>query len=345
MLGREVLAGITTIFKTSEPGRDLPGLRHGRLGGGARQHAVAGRPGADVRDRLVRDLWNKMATPARPRGPSSSRATGAPASNADAIEARLAEDKARAIKAVAVVHNETSTGVASGIAAVRRAIDKAGHPALLLVDTISSLGSIDYRHDEWGVDVTVGGSQKGLMLPPGLSFNAVSDKALAASKKAQAAALVLGLGGDDRRRTRRAISPTRRATNLLQGLKVALDMLHEEGLDNVFARHDRAAEATRRGGAALGLRDPVPEPRRVFVLAHRGAAAGRAFGRRLAGRDPRALQHVAWQRPRAARRPRVPHRPSRRFPRPHGHRHAVPASRSGSRRAASRTDPAASRPP
>ena len=114
------------------------------------------------------------------------------------VEAKLAEDRAHAIKAVLVVHNETSTGVTSRIAEVRQAIDRAGHPALFMVDTISSLASIDYRHDEWGVDVTVAGSQKGLMLPPGLSFNAVSEKALAASKQREAAALVLALGRDDR---------------------------------------------------------------------------------------------------------------------------------------------------
>ena len=151
-----------------------------------------------------------------------------------------------------MVHNETSTGVASAVAAVRKAIDAAGHPALLLVDTISSLASIDYRHEEWGVDVTVGGSQKGLMLPPGLSFNAVSPKALAAAKKAwlprsfwdweeMIAANAKGF------------FPYTPATNLLQGLKVALDLLEAEGLDNVFARHDRAAEATRRCVEHWGL--------------------------------------------------------------------------------------------
>jgi alanine-glyoxylate transaminase/serine-glyoxylate transaminase/serine-pyruvate transaminase len=172
--------------------------------------------------------------------------------NAAAIEARLAEDKAHAINAVAVVHNETSTGVASDIAAVRRAIDGAGHPALLLVDTISSLASIDYRHEEWGVDVTVGGSQKGLMLPPGLSFNAISDKALAASKKARLPRAfwdweeMLAIN-------EKGFFPYTPSTNLLQGLKVAIGMLHEEGLDNVFARHDRAAEATRRCVGHWGL--------------------------------------------------------------------------------------------
>ena len=135
---------------------------------------------------------------------------------------------------------------------MRRAIDRAGHPALLLVDTISSLGSIDYRHEEWGVDVTVGGSQKGLMLPPGLSFNAISDKALAAAKTAKLPRSfwdweeMLAVN-------EKGFFPYTPSTNLLQGLKVAIDMLHEEGLDNVFARHDRAAEATRRCVRHWGL--------------------------------------------------------------------------------------------
>jgi alanine-glyoxylate transaminase/serine-glyoxylate transaminase/serine-pyruvate transaminase len=168
------------------------------------------------------------------------------------VEKRLREDKGHAIKAVCVVHNETSTGVTSRIAEVRKAIDAAGHPALLMVDTISSLASIDYRHDEWGVDVTVAGSQKGLMLPPGLSFNAISEKALAAAKSAKlprsywAWEEMLANG-------KNGFFPYTPATNLLYGLREALDMLFEEGLDNVFARHDRHAEATRRAVRAWGL--------------------------------------------------------------------------------------------
>ena len=170
----------------------------------------------------------------------------------DRIEARLAEDRSHAIKAVAVVHNETSTGVTSRVGAVRAALDAAGHPALLLVDTISSLASIDYRHDEWGVDVTVGGSQKGLMLPPGLGFNAVSEKALAASKTAGMARSYWDweamLGANET-----GFFPYTPATNLLFGLAEAIDMLLEEGLENVFRRHDRHAEATRRAVRAWGL--------------------------------------------------------------------------------------------
>jgi alanine-glyoxylate transaminase/serine-glyoxylate transaminase/serine-pyruvate transaminase len=153
---------------------------------------------------------------------------------------------------VCVVHNETSTGVTSRIPLVRRAIDNAKHPALLLVDTISSLASIDYRHDEWGVDVTVGGSQKGLMLPPGLSFNAISDKAVAASKTAK---LPRSFWAWDEMLTANANGwfPYTPATNLLYGLREAIHMLEEEGLANVFARHDRHAEATRRAVRAWGL--------------------------------------------------------------------------------------------
>ena len=192
---------------------------------------MARRLGLDVE--VVDGDWRTGADPAR-------------------IEARLAEDRDRAVKAVAVVHNETSTGVTSRIGAVRAALDAARHPALLLVDTISSLASIDYRHDEWGVDVTVGGSQKGLMLPPGLGFNAVSEKALAASRTAGMARsyweweAMLGAN-------RTGFFPYTPATNLLYGLAEAIDMLLEEGLECVFRRHDRHAEATRRAVRAWGL--------------------------------------------------------------------------------------------
>ena len=170
----------------------------------------------------------------------------------DALESRLAEDKDHAIKAVCVVHNETSTGTTSRIAEVRKAIDAAKHPALLLVDTISSLGSIDFRHDEWGVDVTIGGSQKGLMLPPGLGFNAVSEKA---RRAAETSGMAKSYWSWEAMRGPNATGyfPSTPATNLLYGLKEAIDMLNEEGLDNVFARHDRFAEATRRAVRGWGL--------------------------------------------------------------------------------------------
>jgi alanine-glyoxylate transaminase/serine-glyoxylate transaminase/serine-pyruvate transaminase len=168
------------------------------------------------------------------------------------VESRLVQDRSHAIKAVLVVHNETSTGVASRIPAIREAIDRAAHPALLMVDTISSLASIDYRHTEWGVDVTVAGSQKGLMLPPGLSFNAMSDKALAASKQARLPRSYWSWE-EMIASNRQGYFPYTPATNLLYGLHEAIEMLLEEGLANVFARHNRHAEATRRAVRAWGL--------------------------------------------------------------------------------------------
>ena len=168
------------------------------------------------------------------------------------LEAKLAEDREHVIKAVAIVHNETSTGVASRIGAVRQAMDSAKHPALLLVDTISSLASIDYRMDEWQVDVTVGCSQKGLMLPPGLGLNAISEKALAASHSA-AMARSYWDWQDMLGTNKSGFFPYTPATNLLYGLREAINMLLEEGLSNVFARHDRHAEATRRAVKAWGL--------------------------------------------------------------------------------------------
>ncbi|MBI3048084.1 MAG: aminotransferase class V-fold PLP-dependent enzyme [Acidobacteria bacterium] len=176
------------------------------------------------------------------------------------VEERLRADQAHAIKAVVVVHNETSTGVTSRIGDVRRAMNSARHPALLIVDTISSLASIDYRHDEWEVDVTVAGSQKGLMLPPGLGFNAMSEKARAAGKKATMprsywdweAILKNNAAG---------FYPYTPATNLLYGLREALAMLQEEGLANVFRRHQRHAEAARAAVRAWGLEIVCEDPR------------------------------------------------------------------------------------
>jgi alanine-glyoxylate transaminase / serine-glyoxylate transaminase / serine-pyruvate transaminase len=175
------------------------------------------------------------------------------------IEEALRTDAQRDIRAVCIVHNETSTGVTTRIPELRAAIDRTGHSALFMVDTISSLASIDYRHDEWGVDVTVGGSQKGLMLPPGLSFNAIGAKALAAAKNAKLPRsywdwnemLALNASG---------FFPYTPATNLLYGLHTALEMLFEEGLDRVFARHDRLAEAARRAVRAWGLEILCADP-------------------------------------------------------------------------------------
>jgi alanine-glyoxylate transaminase / serine-glyoxylate transaminase / serine-pyruvate transaminase len=242
-LGHEVLAGIRTVFKT-----DNPVVIYPTSGTGAWEAALVNTlsPG----DRLLMfetgwfsTLWSKMT---KALGFEAEVVKGDWRTGVDpnVIEAKLREDRTHSYKAVAVVHNETSTGVTSNIAAVRQAVDRAGHPALLLVDTISSLGSIDYRHDEWGVDVTVGGSQKGLMLPPGLSFNAISEKALAASKTSRFPRAFLAW---DEMLVANAngFFPYTPSTNLLQGLKVALEMLHDEGLNQVFARHDRAANATR----------------------------------------------------------------------------------------------------
>ena len=227
------------------------------------------------------------------------------------VETKLVEDRAHALKAVLAVHNETSTGVTSRIPEIRQAIDRAGHPALLMVDTISSLASIDYRHDEWGVDVTVAGSQKGLMLPPGLSFNAVSDKALAAGKQAK---LPRSYWRWDETiaMNRQGYFPSTPATNLLYGLHEALLMLHEEGLANVFARHARHAEATRRAVRAWGLevlcRNPaeysgsltavtMPEGHdadalRREILARYDLSLGTGLGK-LAGKVFR-IGHLGW---------------------------------------------------
>jgi len=261
-LGRKVLAEVRAIFGTRSPVVIYPAS-----GTGAWEAALANTlsPGDQVlmfETGHFASLWKKMAerlglAPIFLGGfEQGSWRRGV---DANAIEARLAQDTQRAIKAVCVVHNETSTGATSDIAAVRRAIDRAGHPALLLVDTISSLGSIDYRHDEWGVDVTVAGSQKGLMLPPGLSFNAVSDKARAASKSAR---LPRSFWSWDEmlEANAKGFFPYTPSTNLLYGLSEAIEMLLEEGLPNVFARHARHAEATRRAVAAWGLEILVEVP-------------------------------------------------------------------------------------
>jgi alanine-glyoxylate transaminase/serine-glyoxylate transaminase/serine-pyruvate transaminase len=176
------------------------------------------------------------------------------------VEARLREDKKHEIKAICVLHNETSTGCLSPIAEIRKAIDAAGHPALFLVDTISSLASTDYRHDEWGVDVTVGGAQKGLMLPPGMSFNAISEKALAANKTSK---LPKSFFAWDEMLAMNKVGffPYTPATQMLHGLAEGIEMLHEEGLDNVFARHHRLAEATRRAVKHWGLETICRDPK------------------------------------------------------------------------------------
>jgi alanine-glyoxylate transaminase / serine-glyoxylate transaminase / serine-pyruvate transaminase len=251
VLGREVLSELKPIFKTTHPVIIYPAS-----GTGAWEAALVNTlsPGDTVlmcETGWFATLWQQMATRLGLRPeliPTDWRRGADPA----AIEARLAEDRHHTIKAVCVVHNETSTGVASRIGEVRKAIDRAGHPALLLVDTISSLGSIDFRMDEWGVDVTVAGSQKGLMLPPGLSFNGVSPKALAASKTAKLPRAFWGWD-DMLAANKNGYFPYTPGTNLLYGLREAIAMLNEEGLEHVFARHTRHAEATRRAVAAWEL--------------------------------------------------------------------------------------------
>jgi alanine-glyoxylate transaminase / serine-glyoxylate transaminase / serine-pyruvate transaminase len=258
-LGLEVLAGIKTIFKTSSPVVIYPSS-----GTGAWEAALLNTmsPGDKVlmyETGHFATLWKNMAAKLglQPEFIASDWRGGA---DAKAIEARLREDKGHAIKAVCVVHNETSTGATSRIDEVRRAIDAARHPALLMVDTISSLASIDYRHEEWGVDVTVGGSQKGLMLPPGLGFNALSDKALAVAKSAKLPKSYFSWD-EMLPANKEGFFPYTPATNLLYGLREAIDMLHEEGLERVFARHDRHAEGVRRAVQAWGLENLCKDPK------------------------------------------------------------------------------------
>ena len=250
-LGRAVLDGMRSVFQTSGDVVIYPAS-----GTGAWEAAIVNV--LDVGDRVLMyetgqfaTLWREMA------GRLGLEVEFVPGDwrhgvdDAD-VERRLAADTGHAIKAVMVVHNETSTGVVTQVPAVRAAMDRVGHPALLMVDTISSLGSVEYRHEAWGVDVTVAGSQKGLMLPAGLSFNAISKKARAISER----------GGMRRSywdwramllNNETFYFPYTPATNLLYGLREAIAMLHEEGLDNVFARHERHAAATRAAVRAWGL--------------------------------------------------------------------------------------------
>jgi alanine-glyoxylate transaminase/serine-glyoxylate transaminase/serine-pyruvate transaminase len=268
-LGRKVLADIRKIFKTKHPVVIYPAS-----GTGAWEAALSNTlsPGDQVlmyETGHFASLWNKMATRLGisteflASGGSDEHLPQAPGwrrgVQADLIEARLRKDTEKKIKAVCVVHNETSTGVTSDIAAVRRAIDAAGHPALLMVDSISGLASADFRHDEWGVDVTVSGSQKGLMLPPGISFNAISPRALEASKSARlprsfwAWDEILEMNKD-------GYWPYTPSTNLLYGLSEALDMILGEGLDHVFARHQRWAAGVRAAVNAWALPIQCADP-------------------------------------------------------------------------------------
>ena len=258
-IGTKCLAGMKTIFKT-----DSHVVIYPASGTGAWESALVntlheGDLVLMVETGHFASLWHKMAS--RLGLETEFLATDwRRGVDPQQVEDRLRADTENKIKAVCIVHNETSTGSASRVNEVRLAMNKAGHDALLLADTISSLGSIDFRHDEWGVDVTVAGSQKGLMLPPGLSFNAVSEKALAIASK----------GGMRRSywdweeqiaANKDGAFPFTPATNLLYGLAEAIDMLHEEGLNNVFKRHDRHAAATRKAVQAWGLEVLCQEPK------------------------------------------------------------------------------------
>jgi alanine-glyoxylate transaminase/serine-glyoxylate transaminase/serine-pyruvate transaminase len=280
-LAGEVFAGCKRVFKTSQPV-----MIFASSGTGAWEASLVNSlsPGDKVlmfETGYFATLWKNMALRLGLEVdfvPGDWRHGVDPA----LVEAKLAEDRGHTIKSVNVVHNETSTGCLSRVAAIRQAIDRAGHPALFMVDTISSLGSTDYRHDEWGVDVTVGCSQKGLMLPPGLGFNAVSAKALAAAGKARfpksywswEEMLSANKGG---------FFPSSPATNMLYGLRESLRLLEEEGLDNAFARHARLGEATRRALKVWGIENLCLDPAEyspilttVLLPGEKGADAFRA---------------------------------------------------------------------
>ena len=248
---QEALEGIKTIFKTTNPV-----IIYTATGTGAWEGALVNTLSPGDRVLMVETgqfatLWKKMAERLglKPEFITTDWRSGV---DPKAIEAKLREDKNKEIKAVCVLHNETSTGALTPIAEIRKAIDAAGHPALFMVDTISSLASADYRHDEWGVDVSVGGAQKGLMMPPGMSFNAISDKALKANQTSTMPKSFFAWD-DMLNMNKIGFFPYTPATQMLHGLVVGIEMLHEEGLDNVFARHDRLAEATRRAVKAWGL--------------------------------------------------------------------------------------------
>jgi alanine-glyoxylate transaminase/serine-glyoxylate transaminase/serine-pyruvate transaminase len=261
-LGLKLLADIQKIFKTKHPVIIYPSSGTGAWEGALVNTLSPGDHVLMYETGQFATLWKKLAE----RLGLKTEFLGKPGAegwrygvDADAIEDRLKADTSHQIRAVCVVHNETSTGVTSNIAAVRRAIDASKHPALLMVDTISGLASADYRHDEWGVDVTVSGSQKGLMLPPGLGFNALSPRALEANKTAKLSK-AFWAWDEILESNKTGYWPTTPATNLLYGLHEAMDMLFTEGLDNVFARHQRLATACRAAVNAWGLEIQCQDP-------------------------------------------------------------------------------------
>ncbi|MFM0519803.1 MULTISPECIES: pyridoxal-phosphate-dependent aminotransferase family protein [Caballeronia] len=261
-LGLKVLDGIKKVFKTSQPVVIYPASGTGAWEAALCNTLSSGDTVLMYETGHFATLWKKMAENLglKPEFLGLPGIEGwRRGVQADMIEKRLREDTQGVIKAVCVVHNETSTGVTSDIAAVRRAIDAAKHPALLMVDTISGLASADYRHDEWGVDVTVSGSQKGLMLPPGISFNAVSEKAREASKRATLPRAFWDWN-EIIEMNKQGYWPYTPNTNLLYALSEALDMILGEGLDNVFARHQRLAAACRSAVNAWGLEIQCADP-------------------------------------------------------------------------------------
>lgn len=259
-LAKRCLEGIKTIFKTANPVIIYTATGTGAWEGALINTMSPGDKVLMVETGQFGTLWKKMAEKIGLKAEfiKTDWRSGA---DPKQIEAHLREDKNHEIKAVCVLHNETSTGCLSPIAEIRKAIDAAGHPALFMVDTISSLASADYRHDEWGVDVSVGGAQKGLMLPPGMSFNAISDKAIAASKTSKLPKSFWSWE-DMLAMNKQGFFPYTPATMMLFGLAESIDMLHEEGLDNVFARHNRLAEATRRAVKTWGLDIICKDPKR-----------------------------------------------------------------------------------
>jgi len=258
-IGASCLAGIKTIFKTDSHVVIYPASGTGAWEAALVNLLAEGDKVLMVETGHFASLWHKMAS--RLGLETEFLATDwRRGADPSAVEDRLRADTEQQIKAVCVVHNETSTGSTTRIDEIRKAIDAAGHDALFMVDTISSLASIDYRHDEWGVDVTVSGSQKGLMLPPGLSFNALSQRAIQTSKTAGMRRSYWDWHEQISANASGAF-PYTPATNLLYGLDEAITMLHEEGLDNVFARHDRHAEATRLAVQQWGLEVLCQEPK------------------------------------------------------------------------------------
>ena len=250
-LGNRVLKGMQGIFKTTQPVIIYPASGTGAWEAALVNTLSQGDKVLMVETGHFASLWQKLAQKLGLQAEliETDWRRGA---DPDTVEQALKADSQHSIKALCVVHNETSTGATSRIATIRKAIDAANHPALLMVDTISGLASADFRFDEWGVDVAISGSQKGLMLPPGLSFNAVSDKALAANANAQLPNSYWQWS-DMIEANKRGYFPYTPATNLLFGLAEAIDMLNEEGLDTVFARHHRHAAATRIAVEAWGL--------------------------------------------------------------------------------------------